>query len=64
MPRVQTTRTVKIVLTLLPVYLVLMMTLIIIKFVGSCRAAHPLPTYVDPTNAPPAAVGTNVPAAR
>lgn len=43
MPRVQTTRTVRIVLFLLPVYLLVMLSLILAKFVGSCRAARQAP---------------------
>jgi len=39
MPRVQTTTTVKVALVCLPIYLVVMMSLILLKFVGSCSAS-------------------------
>jgi len=51
MPRVQTTRTVKIALIGLPIYLVVMLTLILCKFVGSCTAAGHEPALPAATNA-------------
>lgn len=57
MPRVQTTTTVKVALVFLPIYLVVMMTLILCKFVGSCSAsAKPIAAVPAATNAVPSAI--------
>jgi hypothetical protein len=61
MPRVQTTRTVRIVLLLLPVYLLVMMALILVKFVGSCRAAHVAPDDAVHGSAPAAPAAPHAP---
>jgi len=52
MPRIQTTRMVRIALICLRVYLVVMLCLILAKFAGSCSSVRA-----------PAASGTNAPAA-
>ena len=64
MPRIQTTRMVRIALICLRIYLVVMLALIIAKFVGNCSAAgKSIASAAGGANAPSAVSSTNAPAA-